>query len=93
MRASSASLRKVQFVFNIGQRAAVTGAFKLAGYEGPLLTAPVTSEDERIFLLAPEVLSALREQRTLEQPLQQILGCKVWGAESTAQWGTPVPFE
>jgi hypothetical protein len=93
VRASSLSLRKVQFVFNIGQRTAVAGAFKLAGYEGPLLTAPVTSEDERIFLLAPEALSALRDQRTLEQLLQQILGRKVWVAESTAQWGTPVPFE
>lgn len=43
-------------MFNDGQRTAVAGAFKLAGYEGPLVVAPVASEDERAFLLDPEAL-------------------------------------
>jgi hypothetical protein len=64
-------------MFNIGQRTAVTGAFKLAGYEGPLRTAPVTSDDERFFLLEPDDLAALRDKRTLEQVLGQLLGRKV----------------
>lgn len=79
-------------VFNVGQRAAVVGAFKLAGYEGPLLVAPVTSDDERIFLLQPEALAALREVRVLEQVLQQVLGRKVWIVEHGERWGAGVPF-
>jgi transposase len=35
--------------FSAGQRAAVASAFKLAGYEGELLVAPIASEDERAF--------------------------------------------
>jgi len=65
-------------MFDIGQRAAVAGAFKLAGYEGPLRIAPVTSDDERFFLLEPEDLASLRDKRTLEQVLGQLLGRKVW---------------
>jgi hypothetical protein len=34
-----------------GQITAVHGAFSLAGYDGELRTLPVTSEDERIFVL------------------------------------------
>lgn len=45
-------LRRV-LVFNSGQRPAVEGAFSLAGFSGPLVKAPVTSEDERAFLLEP----------------------------------------
>lgn len=44
---------------------AVAGAFKLAGYDGPLVVAPVASEDERGFLLEPDDLRALRDVRTL----------------------------
>ena len=80
-------------MINDGQRIAVVGAFKLAGFDGPLLTAPVTSEDERIFLLEASELASLREVRTLEQVLQQVVGRKVWVAERTAQWGQPVSFE
>jgi hypothetical protein len=65
-------------VFNIGQRTAVAGAFKLAGYGGPLRTLRVDDATERIFALAPADLAQLREIRTLEQVVQQVLGCKVW---------------
>jgi hypothetical protein len=80
-------------VFNSGQRAAVAGAFTLAGYEGALFTAPVTSEDERIFLLERDALRSLRHVRALEQVLQQLLGRKVAVVERSDAWGTPVPFE
>ena len=80
-------------VFNTGQQIAVAGAFKLAGYNGPLVTAPVTSGAERVFLLEPEVLVSLREVRTLEQVLQHLLGRKVFVVERSEVWGEPVPFE
>ena len=89
----AAWLRRVPSVFNIGQRTAVAGAFKLAGYEGPLVTAPVTSDDERAFLLEPEALQSLRDVRTLEQILQQLLGRRVFVVERSDAWGAPVPFE
>ena len=80
-------------MFNIGQRQAVEGAFKLAGYSGPLVTAPVTSEDERAFLLEPDALRQLRDVRTLEQIIQQLLGRKVFVVERSEAWRAPVPFE
>jgi hypothetical protein len=80
-------------MFNIGQRAAVAGAFRLAGYVGALEVAPITSEDERAFLLEPQAIRALREKDVLEQVLTQLLGRKVWVAERTERWGQPVPFE
>jgi hypothetical protein len=80
-------------VFNIGQRTAVAGAFKLAGYEGNLVIAPIASDDERAFLLESEAFNALRDRTVLEQILGQLLGRKVWVAERTEQWGEPIPFE
>lgn len=80
-------------MFNLGQRTAVAGAFKLAGYEGNLVVAPITSGDERIFLLEPEAFNALRDRDVLEQVLTQLLRLKVWVAERTEQWGKPIPFE
>ena len=80
-------------VFNIGQRTAVAGAFKLAGYDGPLFTAPVTGEDERAFLLRRQVLDQLRDVRTLEQVLQQLLERKVFIVEHDGRWGEPIPFD
>jgi hypothetical protein len=80
-------------MFNVGQRTAVAGAFKLAGYEGDLVVAPITSGDERAFLLEPEAISTLRDRGVLEQVLGQLLGRKVWIAERTGQWGEPIPFE
>ena len=44
--------------FNVGQRAATTAAFKLAGDEGELLVAPITSGDERAFLLEPPTVQS-----------------------------------
>jgi hypothetical protein len=79
--------------FSVGQRAATTAAFKLAGYEGELLLAPITSEDERAFLLEPAAFGALRDRAALEQILTQLLGRKVWVAERTRQWGKPILFE
>jgi hypothetical protein len=80
-------------MFNVGQRTAVAGAFKLAGYEGDLVIAPITSEDERAFLLEPEAFRTLRDRRALEQVLGQLLGRKVWIGERTEQWGKPIPFK
>jgi len=39
-------------VLTPSQRDAVRAAFDAAGYDGPLTTAPVTSDEERIFLIA-----------------------------------------
>ena len=80
-------------MFNLGQRTAVAGAFKLAGYEGNLVVAPITSGDERIFLWEPEAFNALRDRDVLEQVLTQLLRLKVWVAQRTEQWGKPIPFE
>jgi hypothetical protein len=79
--------------FSVGQRAATAAAFKLAGYQGELLVAPVTSEDERAFLLEPATFRALRDRVALEQILTQLLGRKVWVAERTRQWGEAILFE
>lgn len=69
-------------MFSVGQAAAVRGAFSLAGYDGDLRTLPITSEDERIFVLSQSAVLALRDIRTLEQVLQQVLGRKVWIVDS-----------
>lgn len=79
-------------MFNTGQRTAVAGAFKLAGYEGQLVTAPVTSDDERFFLLEPDALESPRDKRTLEQVLGQLLGRKVGVIELGRVRGA-FPFE
>jgi len=57
------------------------------------VVAPVTSEDERVFLLDPDALSRLHDVRTVEQVLQQLLGRKVWVVAREPRWGEPVPFE
>ena len=63
-------------MFSIVQVRAVRGAFSLAGYDGDLRTLPVSSEDERVFVLTQADILTLRDVRTLEQVLQQVLGCK-----------------
>jgi hypothetical protein len=73
-----------------GQVTAVHGAFSLAGYDGDLRTLPITSEDERIFVLPRDDVVGLRDVRTLEQVLQQVLGRKVWVLASTDE--ATVPF-
>jgi hypothetical protein len=77
-------------MFSAGQITAVRGAFSLAGYDGDLRTLPITSEDERIFVLSHSDVLGLRDVRTLEQVLQQVLGCKVWIVDSIDD--ATVPF-
>jgi hypothetical protein len=77
-------------MLSVGQVTAVRGAFSLAGYDGELRTLPITSEDERIFVLAQDDVLALSDIRTLEQVLQQVLGRKVWILDSIDE--DTVPF-
>jgi len=79
-------------VFNIGRRTAVLGAFSLAGYEGPIRTLPVVSDDERMFVLDRSDLGQLRDIRTLEQIVGQFVGCKVAIIESGSVALNSVPF-
>jgi hypothetical protein len=80
-------------VFNIGQKTAVIGAFRLAGYEGPLATLRVDDPTERIFVLKAADLAALRDVRTVEQLAQQVLGCKVWIIAERDDLTPVIPFE
>lgn len=81
----------VAAMFNVGLRAAVAGAFELAGYVGELRTLPVDSGDEVCFVLDQAALLALTsDARVLEQVLQQLLGRKVWVLSSIDD--TTVPF-
>jgi hypothetical protein len=77
-------------MLSVGQVTAVRGAFSPAGYDGELRTLPITSEDERIFVLAQDDVLALSDIRTLEQVLQQVLGRKVWILDSIDE--DTVPF-
>ena len=77
----------------IGQKTAGAGAFTLPGHGGPLLTAPVTSEDERAFVLEPDDPASLRHVRVIEQVLQQLLDRKVVIIARSDAWEEPVPFE
>ena len=64
-------------MFSVGQSAAVQAAFRLAGYLMPLRTLPVTSGDERIFVLAENDLTA-EQRHDLALVLQNLLQRKVW---------------
>jgi hypothetical protein len=79
-------------VFTAGQQAAVANAFSRASYHGPLVTAPVTSGDERVFVLPPDAYAALPDRHALEQFLQELLQRKVWIVEQSASWPTTLPF-
>lgn len=83
----------MRWVFNVGQRTAVIGAFKLAGYQGDLRVLPVDDETERIFVLPDDAVRALRHKETLEQIVQQILGRKVWIVAHTDGLPAPIAFE
>ena len=65
-------------MFSVGQVAAVEAAFSLAGYDGDLRTLPVTSEDERLFVVPEDLIPTMGDLRSLEQVLTQLLGRKVW---------------
>jgi hypothetical protein len=65
-------------VFSVGQVAAVSAAFSLAGFGGDLRTLPVDSEDERLFVVPADAISSMGDLRSLEQVLTQLLRAKVW---------------
>jgi hypothetical protein len=83
----------MEAMFNREQQAAVAEAFILAGYSGPLVTAEVTSEDERYFLLDSTDYDALHDVRALSIQLSAVLRRKVGVIERTRLWGEPVPFQ
>ncbi|HEX8973344.1 hypothetical protein [Oryzihumus sp.] len=64
-------------MFNVGQAASARAAFRLAGYLEPLRTLPVTSGDERIFVLAENDLT-VEQRHDLALVLQNLLQRKVW---------------
>ena len=72
------------------QRAAVQAIFAAAGYTSTPEVAPVTSEDERIFVVPPT--SELAGRRDLEAALQTALGRKVWIVERSASWSVSEPL-
>jgi len=84
--------RQPQDVLTAGQQAAVVNAFSLAGYHGSLMIAPVTSDDERVFILPPDAFGALSDRLALEQVLQGLLQRKVWIVQRSASWPTAEPF-
>jgi hypothetical protein len=67
-------------------------AFAVAGWPGLVMIAPVTSEDERIFVLSSEAFRALGDRAALEQVMQQILCRKAWIVEQSASWPVVEPF-
>ena len=83
----------LRHVFSFEQRAAVAAAFSRAGYDGPLNVAPVTSEDERVFLLPSEAFGSLHDRTGLERALQQVLRRKVWVVAQTEQWADLIAFD
>lgn len=64
--------------FTVGQTTAVTTAFRLAGYAGPLSVVTRLKGDERVFILSSEALDEVRDVRALEQLVGQLLSRKVW---------------
>lgn len=78
-------------MFSPGQVAAVRAAFALAGFEGEIVTMPVESEDERIFVVPQDDLLRMGDRVLLEQVLTQLFGRKVWVLSSIDD--KPVPFE
>lgn len=72
------------------ERQAVERLFREAGYTDELFVAPVTSEDERVFVVTPGTEVAGR--RDLEARLQSALGRKVWIVEQSAAWANREPL-
>ncbi len=66
------------------QRREVEQLFRDAGYVQPVTVAPVTSDDERVFVLTPG--SGLIGRRDLEAALQAALRRKVWIVEESDSW-------
>jgi len=80
-------------VFNIGQRTAVAGTFKLAGYEGDLLTLRVDDPTERTIRATRVTLGGASDARAPEQIVGQVLGCKAATVERRADWEPYVPSD
>ena len=80
-------------MFKNGERAAVAGAFRLAGYEGELRTLQVDDPTERWFVLAQEELARLRNVSVLEQIVGKVLGCKVAVLQDRDGLGPYLAFE
>jgi hypothetical protein len=80
-------------MFSDEQRMAVHGVFRLAGYDGPLLVAPFTSEDERVFVLPPGQVERLSDVRTVQQVVGQLLARKVVVVAHSQSWQQLVAFE
>jgi len=79
--------------FSIGQTTAVATAFRLAGYAGPLSVVTRLKGDERVFILSPDALEQLRDVRSLEQLIGQLLSRKVWITDHQASPDELEPFE
>ena len=60
------------------------------GYTQPLRVAPLTSDDERIFVVAPNTLATLPV--TLAAELQQALHRKVWIVGEGPAWADTKPL-
>lgn len=56
------------------------------------MIAPVTSDDERIFVLPPDAFGELSDRPALEQVLQELLQRKVWIVQLSVSWPTAEPF-
>jgi hypothetical protein len=78
-------------VFSPGQVAAVRAAFAFAGFEGGIVTMPVESDDERIFVIPQDDLLRMADVVLVEQVLTQLLGRKLWVLSSID--GKTVSFE
>jgi hypothetical protein len=65
-------------------------AFAAHGYTDPLHVAPVTSDDERAFIISSD--AAVIDQEALTRELQDILHRKVWIAASSPEWSEPEPL-
>lgn len=52
---------RVRLAFSPGQAAAVRAAFALAGFDGEIVTMPVESEDERIFVVPQDDLMRMAD--------------------------------
>lgn len=74
----------MELVITWDQRRDVERLLRDAGYADELTVTPVTSDDERVFILDPG--SGLLGRRDLEAALQSALGRKVWIVEECDQW-------
>ena len=74
------------------QRAEVERLFHKHGFDGELLIAPVTSEDERIFVLPPTDYAALQDADDLTTTLQAVLHRKVLVVAASEHWSGSEPL-